>query len=338
MNLINKTKQTIKALVNGSKQLRINQKLMKELSKKEQLNRSEFQLVYKTRQDLKKTIPFFLLMLVLPEALPFLLLSGSRMIPSVCISKEDLEKRNTKIDLKRKELKFKDVLENTKPGDTGIESTIAKAKAKQNLDDSQLTNIQLINSLSASQIKFYTKYYQLPTIRPKFIRKLNLLNLYEYIQKDDELITNECDKEILIERGMNSVEQYNCFLNCKRSEKMSMPKELFEQYYQEYSTKIQQSRQQLLQIRTSLQSRSREQKLTQLTLSELSSSRSDVYKTVGKMFIKEDYDAVLGDLKGKVDLYTRDVLAMEKMALKTDGELKDYERNLESLVKKVSAA
>ncbi|KAJ3251116.1 hypothetical protein HK103_002872 [Boothiomyces macroporosus] len=194
---------------------------MKELVKKEKLNRSEFQLVYKTKQDLKKTIPFFVLMLVLPESLPFLLLSGSRMIPSVCISTEDLEKRNVKIDLKRKEL------------------VMAK---------------------------------------------------------------------------------------------------LFEQYYQEYSAKIQQSRTQLMQIRASLQSRSREQKLTQLTLTELSSSRSDVYKTVGKMFIKEDYDLVLGDLKGKVDLYTRDVLAMEKMALKTDGELKDYERNLESLIKKVSAS
>ncbi|KAI8898849.1 Prefoldin [Globomyces pollinis-pini] len=96
--------------------------------------------------------------------------------------------------------------------------------------------------------------------------------------------------------------------------------------------------QQLQALRVQLQSKQRERKLSELTNQELSQmdKSTPCYRTVGKMFLKEDVTVITGELSTKIANYSADINALEKMALKVDQDSKDAERNLDSLIKKVT--
>lgn len=52
-------------------------------------------------------------------------------------------------------------------------------------------------------------------------------------------------------------------------------------------------------------------------------------------FLKEDVNILAGELAAKIAVCSKEIAAMEKVALKTDQDLKDAERNLTSLINKV---
>lgn len=115
-----------------------------------------------------------------------------------------------------------------------------------------------------------------------------------------------------------------------------MPKELFEKYAAEYQGKIYDSTQELMRLRAQSQQKERERKLTELTSSELAPlTTNKCYKTVGKMFIEEDLGQVKGELANKCETLKKELDAIQKVALKIDSDIKDYERNLKSLINSV---
>lgn len=61
-----------------------------------------------------------------------------------------------------------------------------------------------------------------------------------------------------------------------------------------------------------------------------------MYKAVGKMFIKEDAEQVRNELESKIKITDKDLAAIETMLKKADEEQKDAERNLKSLIQKVT--
>ena len=114
----------------------------------------------------------------------------------------------------------------------------------------------------------------------------------------------------------------------------TMPPELFQKYYAEYDTKIQDSSKKLLQIRSQSQQKQRESKLNQLTLGELSEYDCNCYKTVGKMFQKSDLKVVKTELDTKIKGAEKELEVLGKVATKLDADLQDAKRNLKSLLEK----
>ena len=100
-------KQTLK----GIKQLYINASRLKTLEKSQSdpltatpLTRSEYIFMHQTRIDLRRVIPFSFLALLLPEALPIVLVKGWLQFPSTCLTREQELKALEALDKKRKEV------------------------------------------------------------------------------------------------------------------------------------------------------------------------------------------------------------------------------------------
>ncbi|KAJ3085034.1 hypothetical protein HK102_000377 [Quaeritorhiza haematococci] len=68
------------------------------------LTRREFVLVSKHENDLRNLVPFFLVLVFIPELLPFLLVYAPNIVPSTCWSQEQIDARRTKLDELRKKM------------------------------------------------------------------------------------------------------------------------------------------------------------------------------------------------------------------------------------------
>ncbi|ORX49449.1 LETM1-like protein [Hesseltinella vesiculosa] len=106
--LIQQSKELLAFYKNGIKTLWENNKTAKALAVKVQegyqLNRYEYQLVHHTKQDMRKLIPFGVLVVILPESIPFFVVFMPGLIPSTCIKDSQLEKQRIKLDKKRQEM------------------------------------------------------------------------------------------------------------------------------------------------------------------------------------------------------------------------------------------
>ncbi|KAI8916328.1 hypothetical protein EDD86DRAFT_244253 [Gorgonomyces haynaldii] len=89
----------------------------------------------------------------------------------------------------------------------------------------------------------------------------------------------------------------------------TIPKE----YAMEYQEKIAESTKQLNVVRAQLQAKERDR----------------------KVFLKEDLGSLQKELDKRQTDAGREIEALQKAALKFDGELKEAEKNLDSLIKKV---
>lgn len=88
---IEKAKEMVKFYFNGSKLFLEESKQAKllEMNSKNgsiSLSRPEFLLVHRNKQDWSVMLPFMLIVLVVPESIPFLLMRGFNIAPSTCIS------------------------------------------------------------------------------------------------------------------------------------------------------------------------------------------------------------------------------------------------------------
>ncbi|KAI8612843.1 LETM1-like protein [Chytriomyces sp. MP71] len=63
--------------------------------------RDEFLLVHQTTADMKKLAPFLLLVLIIPESIPFVLTFSPSLIPSTCVSPEQRAKLRAKLHERR---------------------------------------------------------------------------------------------------------------------------------------------------------------------------------------------------------------------------------------------
>lgn len=117
-----------------------------------------------------------------------------------------------------------------------------------------------------------------------------------------------------------------------------IPQEIFEKFAMEYQDKIQENSKQLNLIRSQLQAKERDRKLCQLTATELApmASTTTSYRSVGKMFVLEDLEVLKQTLAKKIGDGSKEIEALQKVALSCDGELKEAQKNMDSLVKKVT--
>ena len=89
VGLITKARDTLRQLYRGSKELyaqvqEANQ-YRKLLSQGKSLDRNQFLLIKSVSDDMRRLAPFIVVVLVLPEIIPFLILRGWDIIPSTCL-------------------------------------------------------------------------------------------------------------------------------------------------------------------------------------------------------------------------------------------------------------
>lgn len=95
LDMVQKTKAQAKVYMDGIKMLFEETKTAKLLKDKikhhgYKPNRAEFVFLNRNAGDISKMAPFFLIALIAPEIIPFLVIKGSTFIPSTCISAEQL--------------------------------------------------------------------------------------------------------------------------------------------------------------------------------------------------------------------------------------------------------
>ena len=197
-----KAKEMMSVYYNGSKllvqELKQRQQYEFMLAKGQTLTRPQYLLIHRNKQDAKRVVPFFFLMVFLPEAIPFLLFRGSGMIPSTCITPSQQLKRLEKMALQRKS--FGESLKTCLSLDLSLE------KLMQNPHLIPVDHFGL-EQASRSTLIECSKCFGFSIRVPNFVMKINLKSHFQFIAQDDlriELDQLGLDelKTCLEERGM----------------------------------------------------------------------------------------------------------------------------------------
>ncbi|KAJ3297367.1 Para-hydroxybenzoate--polyprenyltransferase, mitochondrial precursor (PHB:polyprenyltransferase) [Borealophlyctis nickersoniae] len=213
---LNTYKQTLSVVKNGPKILWRETKEARALKKKIEmegyvLNRNEYLLVKRNAEDVRRVIPFFFVILLLPEAIPFLLLKAPALLPSTLQSPEQSEKRWKKLQEIRLQL---------------AKETVDRIRAKGGAPESFLSDDHVIQvakdhpaqfyleALGGAQVKMISKYLGLRSFGPAFSLRSPLKRHLEMVKGDDQLIANLGVKSLSLEelraanetRGLSSVD------------------------------------------------------------------------------------------------------------------------------------
>lgn len=184
----------------GSKQLRVNAQEASILINKQKLSgykftRKDFQLVHKSGKDMAKLIPFFIVLLILPESLPLIIYYSPTFIPSTCWSKELMESRIKKLDLLRPII------------------------AKELVHKSE-------SMLNGNEYRLLNQFLGIPYRAPKYINSARVQAHFDYLKVDDGYILEEgvskLDDDELIaacfQRGIVTTDQSSSVLKIELEE------------------------------------------------------------------------------------------------------------------------
>ncbi|KAJ3412877.1 hypothetical protein HDV05_008813 [Chytridiales sp. JEL 0842] len=194
-----KGKQMMMQYYNGSKQLYRNFQASTELLKKVRkegyvVNRAEYMLMKTTEQDAKKLLPFFLVLLIIPESLPFLIVWSPGFLPSTCMSRDQIQTSWEAMAKRRKEISA-EVLEKLSTQPSPLKpAALNSNKSFLNLlkSSAELTSDYTLFNLKRPDLVTYCKYLGLGhrTLLPGRMR-LRLMDHYALIRGDDLLIQKE---------------------------------------------------------------------------------------------------------------------------------------------------
>ncbi|KAI9209310.1 LETM1-like protein-domain-containing protein [Polychytrium aggregatum] len=213
-----KSRDFVKQYYNGSRVLMRESKLAGELRKKRdrqgyQLTRAEHVLVHKSAMDVRKTIPFFITLVVLPESLPFLMVYQPHFFPSTCLSAEQWITKWTNLA----KIRTKFAQEATSAARDG-----GAVMPERFLSDSECaaiarsqSNYFIAENMSRQQLAVYNRFMGLPRFGLRSTLKKALKSHFKYLREDDLLIQKEgidslSDPQVqtaLEERGINSLGQ-----------------------------------------------------------------------------------------------------------------------------------
>ncbi|CAG8470186.1 2843_t:CDS:2 [Paraglomus occultum] len=200
---------------NGIKQLFANYRLSAALVRKfrkefSDLNRREIQLIRTTRRDMKRLLPFGLMLIIIPEAIPFVIYFAPGLIPSTCILPAQLEKRRRKIHETRQAIYDKMLA----ISDGGI--------ARRDFQD--ISSVVRLSRQIGDKLYFakfprqllvdFCRFMGLSRFGTKKMLKRRLENHLDYLFGDDMLIAKEGIKTLTLdelrqaseERGIKSID------------------------------------------------------------------------------------------------------------------------------------
>ncbi|CAG8456907.1 1646_t:CDS:2 [Paraglomus brasilianum] len=199
---------------NGIKQLFANYRLSAALTRKfrkefSDLNRREIHLIRTTRRDMKRLLPFGLILFIIPEAIPFAIFFAPGLIPSTCILPAQLEKRRRKIHETRQAI---------------CDKLLATSDAIARKDFQDISSVIRLSRQIGDKLylaKFpkqllvdLCRFMGLSRFGTKNMLKRRLENRLDYLFGDDMLIAKEGIKTLTLdelkqaseERGIKSVD------------------------------------------------------------------------------------------------------------------------------------
>jgi LETM1 and EF-hand domain-containing protein 1 len=212
--MLQKAKETLNLLKNGSARFIQESKESKLLQQRQQageaLARDEYRLIYRNRQDFKKVVPFFLVALVVPELIPVLIIKGSNLIPSTCLSAEDKEKKLLKMAEKRSKVCL-DAVAHVEKGGIFKPVDLMDKKILEQLAINQRQCFEF-DRLPYASLALFSKFYGFSSFWPSFWLRKKLKAHFDYLKRDSELIKDkvpELNKQELIsaleERGISTM-------------------------------------------------------------------------------------------------------------------------------------
>ncbi|KAF9157961.1 hypothetical protein DFQ26_008120 [Actinomortierella ambigua] len=211
----NKGKAIVIQCKDGVKLLWVNRKIVKELKRQVkdegyQLSRREYQLIRSTDIDVKRLIPFAAIFVLATEYIPLIILFAPGMIPSTCVTHDQLESRRKKLHEKRCAMTEKLILMNrreiTKESLASYSSFLGIAKRYG--DSFELAQID------RQHLSSFCKFMGLNGWGPRFMLKNRLEKHMAYLAEDDALLQRDQIDSLTFlelqaaneERGMRSLE------------------------------------------------------------------------------------------------------------------------------------
>ncbi|KAI8057013.1 LETM1-like protein-domain-containing protein [Syncephalis plumigaleata] len=172
---------------NGLKQVFVNRseasEIRKRISQGHTMTRADYQLMTRASGDVRKMLPFLLVLIVLPESIPFLLLFAPGLVPSTCILPSQLIPASAYCD----------------------------AVQLQEIAAQYQTDF-LIEQLSKDNLTAYCRFLGLSDFGAQYTLQRRLIKYLDYLRRDDELIqregvdslSNELLRDAAEERGIRS--------------------------------------------------------------------------------------------------------------------------------------
>lgn len=203
-------KAGIKAVFSNRAEARILERKEKEDI---ELSRKEHRFILRSKQDFNKLAPFALLVLILPESIPFLVIFAPQFVPSTCISEEQLLKKRTKLQEKRDKI-TQIALRSTQKSDllpmdgfSSVDRLLSTVKTYH-----EGFSYDLVQN---KPLRAYCKFMGLSSLAPTFILKSRMQAHFKNIREDDIMILSEGVESLSLEelieaneeRGMRTLDQ-----------------------------------------------------------------------------------------------------------------------------------
>ncbi|KAI8821717.1 LETM1-like protein-domain-containing protein [Fimicolochytrium jonesii] len=207
-----KSKAMMKQIIAGGKIFMAETKECKELKRRNTVEgyewtRKEYFLIKKNERDFWKAIPFVFCCVFLGEAIPFLLLRG--IVPSPCLTPEQVEAKTKRLQSIRQELGFT-VVEKINDGESVGGQNVSPSSLTTDAFLLQLANTQPqyfhITHLKGSQLRDFNKYLGIWRFGPAPYLRRVLRQHEEYIRRDDQLLLQEGFEDLSVEEVKAAVD------------------------------------------------------------------------------------------------------------------------------------
>lgn len=168
-------KELVKFYFRGAKLIVTNANTARALRKRVRsggapLTRAEWQLTRTSVDDIKRLVPFVLVLLLLEEALPLLVIYVPSLLPSTCV----LPSQRHRMDQKRAQKQLR-----------------ALEDGREHLRRSAADSALSLETLDAANISTLCGLFSLSRIGPNALRRRRLQSHLHYLAEDDRLLANE---------------------------------------------------------------------------------------------------------------------------------------------------
>ncbi|KAI8922954.1 LETM1-like protein-domain-containing protein [Entophlyctis helioformis] len=140
-----------------------------------------------SRDDFRKVIPFFVILLIVPETLPFLILSGANIIPSTCILPDQLTAKRVKLNKTRHSMTLA-TTESIQRGQVFSIDSLRSTETVRHLAAYQPQYFQL-HSMSRAQLRQFSRFMGFSSWQPTFMLRSRLARHFAFVRSDDAMLS-----------------------------------------------------------------------------------------------------------------------------------------------------
>ncbi|CAG8439250.1 11437_t:CDS:2 [Ambispora gerdemannii] len=207
-----KARELVTFYKNGLKQLWENQKVARQLKAKRDenlssLTRHEFQLacIRTADSDRSKLIPFALVLITIPELLPLLVIMAPFLVPSTCVTPEQLEKRRHKLYEKQQTI-HNEILGSSNVANLAEEDfqNLQRMIQLQRTVEGHKVSLKNFNS---HLLKYFCKFMDLRTWGTRKMLQKRLEKHLDYIFEDDLMIQKEDVTKLTIDELLKASQE-----------------------------------------------------------------------------------------------------------------------------------